>query len=132
MKPLLLLGISLLSISACAPPPPPPAPVAQPVAATAPANTTTAFDGNYSAVATVTSPPGCPNLSFPNLIISNGLAVLQGANLTFRGYVTQQGALYMNSPTGQQFSGQFDPHSVLTSRLSGPNCAYNVTWNRAS
>jgi hypothetical protein len=85
-------------------------PAPQPAAAPAPSNTTTTFDRSYCTVTTAKSPPGCPDLSSQNLIISNGLAVLQGANLTFRGYVTPQGALAMNSPTGQTFAGQIDPH----------------------
>jgi len=40
--------------------------------------------------------------------------LLQGPNLAFSGYVTPQGALGMNSTTGQQvFKGQIDPQFVL-------------------
>jgi hypothetical protein len=133
MKHLLLLGIPLLAVSACTPPPPP-APVAQPVSTPAPANTTSAFDGTYgNPIIGAKSPPGCPDLGFaPNLTIRNGLALLQGPNLTFQGYVTPQGVLAMSSTTGQTFQGQIDPQFVLRSHVTGPNCAYDVTWTRVS
>jgi hypothetical protein len=69
MKQLVLLGVSLLAVSACAPQaPPPPASAAQPVAASvgSPTNTTAAFDGSYDrAVVTARNPAGCPDLSLP-------------------------------------------------------------------
>jgi hypothetical protein len=136
MKQLFLLAVPLLAVSACAPQqPPPPAPVAQPVPAPTATNaTTTAFDGTYgNAVVTAKSAPGCPDLNLPpNLTITNGVAALQGPNLAFGGYVTPQGALAMSSPSGLTFAGQIDSRFVLTGRVSGPNCTYNITWNRAS
>jgi hypothetical protein len=127
MRQLFLLGILLLAVSACAPAQQAPAP-------TATNTTTTAFDGTYgNAVVTAKSPPGCPDLSLsPNLTITNGVVALQGPNAAFGGYVTPQGALTMSSPSGLTFTGQIDSHFVLTSRVSGPNCTYNITWNRAS
>jgi len=138
MKQLLLLGISLLAVSACVPqsPPPPPAPAAQPVgtAPGSPTNTTAAFDGSYDrAVVTARTPAGCPDLSLPPyLVIQNGRAALQGYNLTFQGYVNPQGALAMTSGFGQTFQGQIDPQFNIRARVTGPNCAYDMTWGRVS
>jgi hypothetical protein len=132
VKPLLLLVISLVGISACTPQQtaPPPAPMAQPVAAT----TTNVFDGTYAnGVVTAKTPAGCPNLNFPpSLTISNGLALLQGPNLRFSGNVTPQGVLAMSSNSGQTFQGQIDPNFVLRAHVTGPNCGYDVTWSRVS
>ena len=134
MKQLFLLGISLLAISACAPQPaPPPAVAAAPYAVGSAANTTTAFDGNYGTVIVRQVSPGCGDPRFSNvgLTISNGLAQAQGLNLTFQGYVTPQGALTMQSQLGQTFQGQISPNFVVTGRAQGPNCIWDVTWNRA-
>jgi hypothetical protein len=135
MKQLVLLGVSLLAVSACAPqaPPPPPA-MAQPTAASvgSPTNTTAAFDGSYGRGSVLArTPTTCPDLSLPPyLVINKGLAQAQGYNLTFQGYVTPQGALTMNSGFGQTFQGQIDPQFVVSGRVAGPNCAYDVKWNR--
>jgi hypothetical protein len=135
MKRLFLLGIPLLAVSACAPQPsPPPAAVAAaaPYALGSAANTTTAFDGNYGAVIVRQVSPGCadPRFSDVNLTIHNGLAQAQGLGLTFQGYVTPQGALAMQSDRGQTFQGQIGPTFVLTGRAQGPNCIWDVNWNR--
>jgi hypothetical protein len=143
MKQLLLLGVSLIAVSACAmqqPPPPPPA-MAQPAAASAvgsASNTTTAFDGDYGSAYAKNMTPGCPSnfqIAPYGLVIRNGFAQFQasgaqGAGLTFQGYVNPQGALSMVSQSGQTFQGQISPNFVLTGRGAGPNCAYDLTWNR--
>jgi hypothetical protein len=135
MKQLVLLGVSLLAISACAPQaPPPPAAMAQPTgtAPGSPTNTTAAFDGSYDrAVVTARNPEGCPDLSLPPyLVIKNGLATLQGYNLTFQGYVNPQGTLAMTSGFGQTFQGQIDSQFGMRARVTGPNCVYDMTWGR--
>ena len=96
------------------------------------ANTTTAFDGNYGTVVVRQVSPGCADPRFADvyLTIQNGLAQAQGRNLTFQGYVTPQGALAMHSQLGQTFQGQISPNFVVTGRAQGPNCAWDVTWNR--
>jgi hypothetical protein len=137
MKQLLLMGMSLIAVSACAmqqPPPPPPA-VAQPAAASSvgsPTNTTTAFDGDYDGAYAKNMTPGCPNLTVApfGLVIRNGFAQFQGAALTFQGYVNPQGALSMVSQGGPTFQGQIDPSFVLNGHAAGPNCAYDLTWHR--
>ena len=139
MKRLFLVGISLLAVSACVPPaaPPPaaPAPMAQAgrTVPGSPTNTTTAFDGRYSNLVVTAKTSGCPDLPLPPYFdISNGRAYMQGYNLTLQGYVTPQGALTMTSGLGQTFEGQIDPRFVLRGRVSGPNCAYDMTWTRAA
>jgi len=140
MRRLYLVGISLLAVSACVPPaaPPPavaPAPMAQAGGAApgSPTNTTTAFDGNYGRpVVTAKNPAGCPDLSLPPfLTIQGGRGVLQGYNLSFQGYVNPQGALAMTDGFGRVFQGQIDPQFTLRGRVTGQNCAYDMTWSRA-
>ena len=143
MKRSFLLYVSSLGLAAaaCAPqtPPPPAAatPLAQPAAypAGSPASTTTAFDGTYdgSFVQQISAgSPGaqCPNYRVaPALTIRNGAARFAALNLDFQGYVTPQGELRMQAPTGQTFVGQFDPYLKLTGRVTG-NCAYDATWQK--
>ena len=138
MKQLFLLGISLLAVAACAPPSPPPAVAGQPItpvsyASGSSANTTRAFDGTFTGlsvgnVAGGSITPGastasvdCPNYtvsSLPPVTISNGLAQLQAIGLTFQGYVTTPGGLYMRSGVGQTFEGQIDSRNVLSGQVS--------------
>src|SRR4029077_8612409 len=116
-------GVSLLAVSACAPQaPPPPASTAQPVAASggSPTNTTAAFDGSYDrAVVTARTPTTCPDLSLPPyLVIKNGLATLQGYNLTFQGYVNPQGALMMTTGISQNFQGHIYAQFAMRARVT--------------
>jgi hypothetical protein len=72
----------------------------------------------------------CPNYRVaPALIIRNGAARFAALDLDFQGYVTPQGELRMQAPTGQTFAGQIDPYYVLKGRVSG-NCVYDATWQR--
>jgi hypothetical protein len=135
MKQLFVMGVSLLAMSACAPqaaPPPPPPAAAASYALGSAANTTNAFDGDYGRVVVRQVSPGCadPNFSNVTLTIRNGLAQAQGLGLTFQGYVTPQGALAMQSDRGQTFQGQIGANYVLTGRGQGPNCVWDVAWNR--
>jgi hypothetical protein len=131
VKQLFLLGVSLISVWACTPPPPRPAP--QPAAAVPVTPTTTnAFDGMYTNAVVTAKTAACPNLNPPTLTITNGSALWQGPNLAFQGYVSPQGVLVMSSSTGQTFQGQIDPQFMLRARVAGPNCAYDITWNRVS
>jgi hypothetical protein len=136
MRRLFLAGISLLAISACvpAPAPPPPAAVAAPGDTAAPPTyATTYFDGTYngSFVQNVSAPGSqCPNYTVaPVLTIYNGVARFAALDLNFQGYVTTQGQLNMQAPTGQTFQGQIDPYYVLRGRVTG-NCIYDATWQR--
>ena len=131
MKRLTLFGISLIAISACTPQPPPPTTVAPP--GQQPASATIFFDGTYEgSFAQNVSAPGsqCPNYRVaPVLTINNGIARFAALDLSFQGYVTPQGELRMQAPTGQTFVGQIDPYYVLRGRVTG-NCVYDATWQR--
>jgi len=141
MKQSFLLGISLLAISDCAPQQPPPpviaAPAAQQVgyAAGSPSNATTYYDGTYNGSFAQNMSAGatagqCPNYHVaPALTIRNGVARFAALDLDFQGYVTPQGELRMQAPTGQTFVGQIDPYYLLKGRVSG-NCVYDATWQR--
>jgi hypothetical protein len=138
MKRLLLVGISLLAVSACVPPaaPPPAAtvPAAQPSgpAPGSPTNTTAAFDGNYGRPVITAKSSGCPDLSLPPyFVIQGGHGVLQGYNLSFQGYVNPQGALTMTDGFGRVFQGQISPQFNFVGRLTGQNCVYDMSWARA-
>jgi hypothetical protein len=121
MKQLFLLGMPLLLVSACAQESPP-------------TPTTTAFDGLYGhGAVTAMNPPECRKIPLPpNLTIKGGSALFQVDNLIFQGPVTPQGALVMNTASGQTLRGQIDSHFVLTAHVAGPNCAYDMTWSRVS
>ena len=127
MKQLLLLGISILAVSACAPQAPPPG---------SPTNTTRAFDGDYGKALLRNVTSGCPDfVSGRAMTIRNGLATFQSGdlatgNLNFQGYVNPQGGVSMVSQQGQTFQGQIDSNFVLTGRATGPNCVYDVSWSR--
>src|SRR5262245_17771149 len=138
MRQSVLLGISLLAVSACAPQPSPPPAVAAPAAgypAGSPVNTTTFYDGTYDGsfaqkVSAGANPAQCPNYRVaPALTIRNGVARFAALDLDFQGYVTPQGELRMQAPTGQTFVGQIDPYYVLRGRVTG-NCVYDATWQR--
>ena len=130
-----VLCASGLALAACAPvEPPPPTPVAAPgYAAPPPGTQTTFFDGTYngSFVQNVSAPGSqCPNYTVaPVLTINNGVARFAALDLNFQGYVTQQGELRMQAPTGQTFVGQIDPYYVLRGRVTG-NCVYDAVWQR--
>ena len=144
MKLFLLLGVSILAVSACAPlaPPPPAAPASatQP-APGSPTNSTTYFDGEYTAGVIQNATTGkslseCPNLVVaPAVIVRKGLAQLRVNNgkvdSTFQGYVSPDGTLAMQSEIGQTFKGQIDSNYVLRGRTVG-NCVYEAAWKRTS
>ena len=137
MKRSFLLYVSSLGLAAaaCVPqqPPPPTAAAAPSSAAAVPSSTTTFYDGTYDgSFAQNVSAPGsqCPNYRVaPVLTINNGVARFAALDLSFQGYVTPQGELRMQAPTGQTFVGQIDPYYVLRGRVSG-NCVYDATWQR--
>ena len=135
MKQLLALGISLIATSACAPPPPPPPTAAAPpgYAAATPPPTTTYYDGTYVGSFTQNlsaSGSGCPNIPVaPALTINNGVARFAALDLTYQGYVTPQGDVNMQTPSGQTFVGHIDPSYKLTGQTTG-QCVYNATWQR--
>ena len=144
MKLFLLLGVSILAVSACAPlaPPPPAAPAsaAQPAPGSA-TNTTPSFDGinTQGVIQNASASAGkslseCPNLvEAQAVIIRKGLAQLRvnngRVNSMFQGYVSPDGTLAMQSEIGQTFQGQIDSNYVLRARTVG-NCVYDAAWKR--
>ena len=152
MRRLFPAGIALLAVWACTPEPPAsPAATApsqvQPLsyAAGSSANTTQAFDGTYTGLATQNISKGntlpvaggsatvkCPDYGVPpTLTIANGLAQFEALNLTFQGYVTPQGKLLMRSGFGQTFVGQIDNRYVLSGQVLG-SCAYTGSWQKST
>lgn len=137
MKLSVLLSASALVVAACAgpevPPPPAPPPAAPGYAAAAPVSATTYYDGTYIGGFTQNmSVPGsgCPNFPVaPSLTIHNGVAQFAALNLSYQGYVTQDGRVDMRSPDGRTFVGQIDPYYVLRGRTTGA-CVYEAAWQR--
>ena len=65
-----------------------------------------------------------------NLVIPAGAKQLMPDQVPeLNGYVTPQGELRMQTPTGQTFVGQIDPYYVLRGHVAG-NCVYDATWQR--
>ena len=134
MKQALVLGASLIAVSACAPQPPPPTAAAPPgYAAGSPPRATTYYDGTYVGSFTQNlsaSGSGCPNFPVaPALTINNGVARFAALDLTYQGYVTPEGDVRMQTPAGQTFVGHIDPSYKLTGQTTG-QCVYNATWQR--
>jgi hypothetical protein len=129
MKRFFLLGVSGLAVAACTPQQPPP----PPYAAASPPATTTFYDGTYVGSFTQNlsaSGSGCPNFPVaPALTIDNGVARFAALDLTYQGYVTPQGDVNMQTPSGQTFVGHIDPNYKLTGRTTG-SCVYDATWQR--
>jgi len=136
MKQLFLFGIPLIAVSACTPYPPPPAATAAPppsYAAEPPPPATTFFDGTYIGSFTQNlsaSGSGCPNFPVaPALTINNGVARFAALDITYQGYVTPQGDVTMQSPSGQTLTGHIDPQYVLRAQTTG-RCVYDAVWQR--
>jgi len=126
VKPIILFGISLVTVSAFASAP-------GDAAAQGSPTYTTAFDGSYvGSFVQTTGPAGaaCPNYKVaPALTIRNGVASFAALDLHFQGTVTPQGQLMMQSEHGQTFEGQIDPYYVLKGRVTG-RCIYDATWHK--
>ena len=126
MKPIILFGISLLTVSAFALPP------GDAAAQGSPAHTTF-YDGKYvGSFVYTTGPAGaaCPNYKVaPALTINNGVARFAALDLEFHGTVTPEGHLMMQATGGQTFEGQIDPYYVLKGRVTG-RCVYDATWHK--
>jgi hypothetical protein len=130
MRRLFLLSVPVLAIAACAPQQPPPPTMA---ATAGQPQTTTYFDGTYigSFTQNLSAPASnCPNFPVaPALTIQNGMARFAALDIAYQGYVTPQGEVRMQSPTGQTFIGQIDPYYVLRGHTIGA-CVYNATWQK--
>ena len=95
--------------------------------------TTIYYDGTYIGSFTENmsaSGSRCPNFPVaPALTIQNGVARFAALDLTYQGYVTLQGDVRMQTPSGQTFVGQIDPDYVLRGQTTGA-CVYNAIWQR--
>lgn len=158
MKQFGLIGLSLLTLSACASSNAwvGATPGVTNVGGSA-ADTTSAFDGTYTGVAIGNNSKGnslattggtatlkCQNYARPpTLTITNGFAQFQALGTTFAGYVTPQGQLKMRSgygatvggqvtaaPVDEDFDGQIDSYThQLKGQVLGA-CAYKVSWQK--
>jgi len=125
-----LLCVLVLAIAACAPQQPPPPTMA---ATEGQLQTTIYYDGTYIGSYTENmsaSGSNCPDLPVaPALTIQNGVARFAALDLAYQGYVTPQGDVRMQTPSGQTFVGQMDPYYVLRGQTTGA-CVYNAIWQR--
>jgi hypothetical protein len=116
--------------------------LATPVAAQAPAPTTTAFDGTYAGVSRTlegtmdprnTRHRGCVRDGQPGpLAIAGGVPQYNGSTLrqaTFEGSVNAQGVLVLHTPHGERIDAQIDGRGTVTGRFNGV-CSYKMVWQR--
>ena len=116
--------------------------LATPVAAQAPAPTTTAFDGTYAGVSrTLEGEMGgtnetrfCAKNGPPGpLTIAGGVVRWPGtvptAGGTAEGSVNAQGVLVMHGPLGMRFDGRIDGRGTVTGRLTS-YCGYQLVWQK--
>jgi hypothetical protein len=126
--------IALWTIAACM--------LATPVAAQAPAPTTTAFDGTYVGVSrtlegTMSANPNATRTCTPNgqpgpLTIAGGVARYSGSTLrqtTFEGSVNAQGLLALHDPYGNRIDAQIDGRGTVTGRATS-YCSYQMVWQK--
>ncbi len=130
MQRFFMLCVLVLTIAACAPQQPPPPTMA---ATEGQLQTTIYYDGTYIGSFTENmsaSGSNCPDLPVaPALTIQNGVARFAALDLAYQGYVTPQGDVRMQTPSGQTFVGQMDPYYVLRGQTTGA-CVYNAIWQR--
>lgn len=130
MRRFFLLSVPVLAIAACAPQQSPPPTVA---ATEGQPKATTYYDGTYIGSFTQNlsaAGSNCPNFPVaPALTIQNGAARFAALDLTYQGYVTPQGEVRMQTPSGRTFVGQIDPYYVLRGQTTGA-CVYNAIWQR--
>jgi hypothetical protein len=130
MQRFFMLCVLVLTIAACAPQQPPPPTMA---ATEGQLQTTIYYDGTYIGSFTENmsaSGSNCPDLPVaPALTIQNGVARFAALDLAYQGYVTPQGDVRMQTPSGQTFVGQIDPYYVLRGQTTGA-CVYNAIWQR--
>jgi hypothetical protein len=133
----------LVTIAACM--------AAIPVAAQAPAPTTTAFDGTYVGVSRTfesrlmgTRNSCALNSQLPGpLTIANGVARYSGSATMARvnwpeASVNAQGVLVMACPDGGgwrcphdgRLDAQIDARGTVTGRLTGGGCSYHMIWQK--
>jgi hypothetical protein len=117
--------------------------LATPVAAQAPAPTTTAFDGTYVGVSQTfegsiygpgTPTRGCTTNGQPGpLTIAGGVVRFSGfsaSGSTAEGSVNAQGLLVLHTPYGSRIDAQIDGRGAVTGRFTGGVCSYKVVWQK--
>ena len=123
--------IALWTIAACM--------SATPVAAQAPAPTTTAFDGTYVGVSRTfegKADAGAPTRNcVPNgqpgpLTIAGGVARYSTLRVgTWEGSVNAQGVLAMHGRYGERLDAQIDGRGTVIGRFTG-ECSYHMVWQK--
>jgi hypothetical protein len=115
---------------------------ATPVAAQAPAPTTTAFDGTYAGVSRtlegtmLNQSTRCPPLAQPApLTIVGGVARTALGNTSYvgggtaEGSVNAQGVIVLRTPHGEQLDAQIDGRGTVTGRYTSA-CNYQMVWQK--
>jgi hypothetical protein len=114
-----------------------------PVAAQAPAPTTTAFDGTYVGVSrsfleseagsSHNRGAGCVLYGQPGaLTIAGGVPRYNGSaqrQATFEGSVNAQGVLVLRTPMGERLDAQIDGRGTVTGTFTG-FCSYRMVWQK--
>ena len=113
-----------------------------PVAAQAPAPTTTAFDGTYAGVSRTsegaingsTNSYNCDrrNGQTGPLTIAGGVVRYNGSTLrpgTWEGSMNAQGVLVMHTSLGSRLDAQIDRRGTVTGRLTS-YCGYQLVWQK--
>ena len=114
--------------------------LAMPVAAQAPAPTTTAFDGTYVGVSSTLEGTmlgetrgtrSCaPNGKPGPLTITGGVPRYDDLRpATYEGSVNTQGVLVLRAPYGARIDAQIDGRGTVTGRLTS-GCSYHMVWQK--
>jgi len=109
--------------------------LATPVAAQAPAPTTTAFDGTYVGVSRESAfyaqdlSRGCRASGAPSaLTITNGAARTRDG--PWEGSVSPQGWLVMRKPDASRLDGHIDRQGIIRGETSSSQCLYTLIWEK--
>jgi hypothetical protein len=112
--------------------------LATPIAAQAPATTTTAFDGTYVGVSRTLESTmegrntrGCLPSGQPGpLTIASGVARYPTFRVgTWEGSVNAQGMLVIHGQSGERIDAQIDGRGTVTGRSTG-GCSYQMVWQK--
>jgi hypothetical protein len=109
-----------------------------PVAAQAPAPTTTAFDGTYAGISReVSKSPSAPRAKCPPsgslapVTIKNGVVVASGP-AAWEGAVSPQGVLILRNERSIRVDGQIDPQGIIRAQYAGTGCITTFVWQKRS
>ena len=109
--------------------------LATPVAAQAPGQPTTAFEGRYVGVSAHVSKSTahgrqCPREHTPDsLTITNGAVHSQGRD-RWAGGVNPQGGLVIRNRRSMRVDAQIDPQGTISGRYNGPACTVDYVWRK--